>query len=651
MEEQELKAALEQAEAALRDGKPQAAVAIYENLLQQADSCALLHAEEANLHRDLARAYATFGDNIAANKSAVKARSLYQINKNIRGLVSINNTLGIIADSIGEYADAACHYLEALQLLKDLDFVAGTAQVLNNLALSLAYIGAYEDALNYLQESMELWRKLPEAPGLGMTCLNIGFVILESGAPDEAIRYLNEARDIYTRANTVSNLVPVFTNLTVIAQKKRDYAAAERYSLQAVEAAEASGSNMRLAMALNARGSYLTLIGDKLNARSTLHKALALFKETTVPRGRATALKDLSLCTDNPSQAEDFLLQALVEAERSNIVPIQIEILEMLHSKQIEQDEWRQAHATAQQIFALRGRMIDDRTKVKIRSLNLELQLSEARSETARERAHSEELRKALAEADRQKLLAQDENRQKTQLLHFAAHDLRNMISGVVGASEYVLEELRNTVSSADLKEMASLTAQSSRQMLQSLNCILDAAAIENGNVRLHLTEFCAERLLQEAKSLWIYAAQAKKQQLLADSQQPLLRLQADRIRILDCLGNLLSNAIKYAPVGSSIQIGAEQRGDQICIFVADQGPGLNEQDLLQLGKPFQKLSAIPTGGESSIGIGLFIVKKVLELHGGSLEVYNRPAGGARFELLLPAGLIPKQENALTGHE
>src|SRR4029079_13800096 len=90
-----------------------------------------------------------------------------------------------------------------------------------------------------------------------------------------------------------------------------------------------------------------------------------------------------------------------------------------------------------------------------------------------------------------------------------------------------------------------------------------------------------------------------------------------DPDRIREAIDNLLSNAIKYSPLGGKIDVIVGREGDNTSIQVKDQGPGLSPEDNSRLFGRFQRLSAKPTGGENSTGLGLSIVKRIVDLHGG----------------------------------
>jgi len=132
--------------------------------------------------------------------------------------------------------------------------------------------------------------------------------------------------------------------------------------------------------------------------------------------------------------------------------------------------------------------------------------------------------------------------------------------------------------------------------------------------------------------------AEAKNQRLettVADA----LTVFCDPDRIAEAVENLVGNAVKYTPAGGRIEVRAGREGASVFVTVADSGPGLKPEDVARLYGRFQRLSAQPTGGESATGLGLSIVRKIADLHGGRIEVRETgPLGGAAFTLTLPGG-------------
>jgi signal transduction histidine kinase len=105
-------------------------------------------------------------------------------------------------------------------------------------------------------------------------------------------------------------------------------------------------------------------------------------------------------------------------------------------------------------------------------------------------------------------------------------------------------------------------------------------------------------------------------------------------VRILD---NLVTNAIKFSPAGSQVRLGSEHVDQHLVVTVEDQGPGFSDEDRRFLFQKFRKLSARPTAGESSNGLGLAIIKILVDRLQGSIELKSQPGKGSTFIVTLPA--------------
>jgi signal transduction histidine kinase len=127
------------------------------------------------------------------------------------------------------------------------------------------------------------------------------------------------------------------------------------------------------------------------------------------------------------------------------------------------------------------------------------------------------------------------------------------------------------------------------------------------------------------------------KQQIISVSAPPHLVTMCDADRIREAIDNLLSNAIKYSPIGGRIAVEVAGDDDNATLGVSDQGAGLSPEDLGRLFGRFQRLSAKPTAGESSTGLGLSIVKRIIDMHGGEVTAKSDgPGQGSTFTISLP---------------
>jgi signal transduction histidine kinase len=214
-----------------------------------------------------------------------------------------------------------------------------------------------------------------------------------------------------------------------------------------------------------------------------------------------------------------------------------------------------------------------------------------------------------------------------------AAHDLRNPLHVIHAFSELLLEE--GDVLDADLMEMVTVMRDSSAFMTRLVNDLLDVAKIESGELHLEREKVDLVELVERSVHLNRVLAGRKN---IALEFQPisLPKLHLDPNKIAQVFNNLLSNAIKFSYPGSEVQVTLEESGGQAVVSVADEGQGIPEEDFEKLFKPYAKASVRSTDGEESTGLGLVIVRKIVDGHGGKIWVESEVGKGSTFHVKLP---------------
>jgi len=231
-----------------------------------------------------------------------------------------------------------------------------------------------------------------------------------------------------------------------------------------------------------------------------------------------------------------------------------------------------------------------------------------------------------------QKLL--DLNHLKNKFLGMASHDLRNPIVSIRGFSEMLLSEDFGPLNDSQ-KEFISTTNDVSNEMLALLNELLDISIIESGKLQMELRPGKLHQLVDQSVKRNIVNAEKKDIQLHSTLDN-IGELIYDEKRIKQVIENLLSNAIKFSEKGRHIYIYLKQENQWARVSIKDEGPGLSSEDQSKLFGEFQRLSSQPTDGEKSTGLGLSIVKKIIDLHGGKIGVKSKLGSGSTFFFELP---------------
>jgi signal transduction histidine kinase len=225
----------------------------------------------------------------------------------------------------------------------------------------------------------------------------------------------------------------------------------------------------------------------------------------------------------------------------------------------------------------------------------------------------------------------------KSEILGTVAHDLKNPLSVILGRTE-MLSELVATQSASTEKIQSQIShiRDSAKRLTGMVDTLIADAMADALDISIRREQVDLAHLVREIVNNGRPLAERKQQSLRVSAPEKLV-VNGDVDRMREAIDNILSNAIKYTPVGGEIEVAVAGEGDEAVVRVRDTGPGLSPEDLSRLFGRFQRLSAKPTGGETSTGLGLSIAKRIVDLHGGRISAECTGSGaGTTFALVLP---------------
>lgn len=237
--------------------------------------------------------------------------------------------------------------------------------------------------------------------------------------------------------------------------------------------------------------------------------------------------------------------------------------------------------------------------------------------------------------------LLREANDFKKEVLGMVAHDLRNPISAILGFANILVESDKND---QDIPEYAKIILEASQQMQNMVDDLLVSAINDATDFSINPAPFDLIRLINQIIVNFKEPSELKSQNIHFFNSDNSILINADGSKLREVIENLISNAIKYSEAGKEIKIWAEKLEQKVTIKVTDEGPGMNDTDKEKIFGKFTRLSAKPTAGESSTGLGLFIVKKLVELHGGKIWVESEMGEGSTFIIELPLNNMLKIE-------
>ncbi len=222
----------------------------------------------------------------------------------------------------------------------------------------------------------------------------------------------------------------------------------------------------------------------------------------------------------------------------------------------------------------------------------------------------------------------------KNLFLGNAAHDLRSPIATIQMVTKLLRAEHATLDGEVRLSFLDDIEAHAGR-CKQLLDELLDISAIEAGHISIKQEPVSWRRFIEETATRHRRLAMPKGTNVvLANAPDAMVLI--DPLRISQVLDNLISNAVKFSPPGSVVTVRTTLHPHCFRVAVSDEGPGIKPEDRERLFKDFEKLSATPTGGESSTGLGLAIAKRIVLAHEGSIGVDSAEGQGATFWFCLP---------------
>jgi len=224
-------------------------------------------------------------------------------------------------------------------------------------------------------------------------------------------------------------------------------------------------------------------------------------------------------------------------------------------------------------------------------------------------------------------------NAEKNNLIKILAHDLRAPIAQIIGFSRLVKESDQLT---PDEKEMLGYIEHSSDHLRMMISKILDVDAIESGKRNVTIEKVNAKDIIKKVIEDQTQMAQKKNIQLLDISDDPNLTVLADEVYLIQIIENLVSNALKFSSKETSVRLNLSEESNEVIFSVEDEGPGFTAEDEQNIFTKYKHLSAKPTAGEPSTGLGLSIVKNYTEMMNGKISYKTTPKKGTTFFITLP---------------
>lgn len=574
----------------------------------------------------------------------------------VRQMASAHNLLGNVGFIQGNLETAINHYTAAIDLLTQLGDTTSLVKLQANLGNIYLQIGRFDDALAYLESCYEQIKDSDDAQMRMVIGINLASIFgIQGDVERERAMYL-AALQTGSNAGMDSLLVGVYLNLCDLNIRLEEWEEALANARIGMQIATEIQDPSAIGVALANLGKAHAGSGDFDKAFSYFDQALEQFRSNGLHLQEIEVLgyiADHFAKAGRFEQAYDYAMQHSAAREQMVSQSNQERLQELRASFDAEQQQLRIQHLESEQ----------ERQSLELQHKELQRAMSETQLDQERTlryylivtilvglflfillilryqtQARSNRLLHSLNDElkrnhdDLQKL-----HRQKDQLIAIVSHDLRNPMHGVLSTSS-LLRERDEIRQSEGTMEMVDMIEASCNRAMEILNNLLNSERIQSGNLQLSIAPFDLVDACGDALRENLTPSRLKQQKLHLQNctQTDRALVKGNRETFIQVLNNLISNSIKYSEAGREILVKLEDQTDCLEVKVTDQGPGISAQEVQRIFEPHAKISTQPTAGESSIGIGLSIVKALVDAMQGTISCESQCGVGTTFTIRLP---------------
>ena len=502
------------------------------------------------------------------------------------------------------------------------------ARLLNMLGVNHDILEQHDEALKYYSRCLALQRSLGDHSAISRVLGNIGVVYSRVGDESRALQHLQEAIELGQHSGAEAGRLARHTLNAAISLHRLDRNNEASDTLDVAERyARHAGHTHTLAYILVNRSDFLLKAGDQRAALATLQAAMA--SSTKLPNLRSMLhYKIASLLRGGDRPAAIAIAEHGLREARGHDVTESIALLhELLSEVHEEEGRYKTALHHQRSLQDIRATLLLRDQEARIANL----QAIHDQEQTRRERDWLAREREAFAQSNARLV---ELSRERQELLSIAAHDIRTPLTLVSVVADLLA---MGDHPRGEMVQHAKRLKSACTRTMAIIDNLLSARALETGQRNLKPQPIDPIPIIESVLTLLRPLAARKGIQVMTNIAVPsLLTVLADPISLGQILDNLISNAIKFTQPGGRVMVEVEASPREVQFSIHDSGPGLTQSDHQRMFQKYGRLSAKPTGDESSTGLGLYITQQlVLQLNGAIVATDNQPTG-TTFQVTLP---------------
>lgn len=565
------------------------------------------------------------------------------------GIMNAHTSIGKAYYAQNQHSQALAEHLQVLRMAERLGKKEQIAVAHTNIGNVYQRQLQYEQSIQNYHVALQLRNELRDSANAAGLMNNIGNAFLDRKQFDSALLYFVPAAQIVRHLNNKRILSIVVNNIGMAWEGKKNVANALEYYQQALAIQDEIGNTygkantlMNIGTALGKAKKYAQAeaslkagisLADSIGAREweedgykslwELYKAQGFIAKALTAHERYSALKDSIFTAEQTESINE--MQARYESEKK---AQQIKLLEqgrLLQEREISEQTFQRNSLIVGMILvlALLGFAVN-RYSIKRRS---EQRLREQQRILEDQAIEIHEANIELHQQNEQLFAL---NMEKNEFMGIAAHDLKNPLASIILSVEK-MQRYSSRMTEEQIVQSQNAIIQTTQRMGNIITNLLDMNQLESGGLQLTMVSFDISPVVEAVVDQYRAPAEAKHITLHFSQEAPENIVSADEHALMQVLDNLVSNAVKYSPHGKQAFVRILRNGDAVRIEIQDEGEGISEEDMTKLFGKFARLSARPTGGEHSTGLGLSIVKRMVEAMNGKVWCESELGKGSTF--------------------
>ncbi|WP_170069411.1 tetratricopeptide repeat protein [Spirosoma pollinicola] len=622
-------------------------------------------AQQLGYSRGIGRSYLSLGVYFwsqgqyqQAIQLANKALPYFEKLNDQNGLSSVYSNIGLSLRALGDFSQATSYYFKSLRASEKAGDLGGVAKTYNNIGIVFKYQEKYDHALYYYWQSFRKSAGVDPRNQAGALA-NIGVIYQLKKDNLKAITYLIQARNRFAALNEPMGLVICDNDLGETYCRIKQYDKAETTVQRALQAATRLSYTPGIVSSLLSLGEIRLQTGRAAESFDFFNKALPMVETVKQQAGRLRTYKGLATAhaqTGEYAKAYQFQSKwvalkdsAFNEESIKKIAGVQAEYqsekkqaeIELLKKDQQVDRLWRNTVGAGLLAALIIAGLVVSRQRLKIRNDQVLL----TQGKVVAEKNQQLEVQTQLLESQAIVLTTQAQQLQeldeaKTRFFTNVTHEFRTPLTLIIGTLSEKLHGLADKAETVIRRTEVTVMYRNAERLLQLINQLLDLSKLESGQLHLHLQTDDVKPLLNVVTALFSSTAEQRNIRLSVQLSPERLLVSHDADQLEKVVTNLLSNAFKFTPDGGEITVQAEpiQVDDAafVQITVDDSGMGIAAEQTDKVFERFYQGASPRMDRQPGTGVGLSLVKEIVELHKGTITIDSKPGAGARFVVLLP---------------